>query len=138
MFFKSRKDANKQPPKTKNTDTKKTSTVSSSSQQTDSKNNPSVTETPILTNIVALGSTPIAIQAIKNLIAERELHHALLLKLEQHDFPEIATRCQTEIQAHLQESLAGLSGTIGEHMGRMLRAELRVAMMHLLSAEKSS
>lgn len=95
-------------------------------------------DVPVLLEMLELGTTPIAIEAVVKLMLERERHHTLLAKLEQHEFPEIAARCQTEIQAYLHDNLARFSENVGEHMGNMLRAELRLAMMHMISTEKIS
>lgn len=95
-------------------------------------------DVPVLLEMLELGTTPIAIEAVVKLMLERERHHTLLAKLEQHEFPEIAARCQTEIQAYLHDNLARFSENVGEHMGNMLRAELRLAIMHMISTEKIS
>jgi hypothetical protein len=95
-------------------------------------------DVPVLLEMLELGTTSIAIEAVVKLMLERERHHMLLAKLEQHEFPEIAARCQTEIQAYLHDNLARFSENVGEHMGNMLRAELRLAMMHMISTEKIS
>lgn len=97
-----------------------------------------IADVPVLLEMLELGTTPIAIEAVVKLMLERERHHTLLAKLEQHEFPEIAARCQTEIQAYLHDNLALFSENVGEHMGNMLRAELRLAMMHMISTEKIS
>lgn len=97
-----------------------------------------IADVPVLLDMLELGNTPIAIEAVVKLMLERERHHTLLAKLEQHEFPEIAARCQTEIQAYLHDNLALFSENVGEHMGNMLRAELRLAMMHMISTEKIS
>lgn len=94
-------------------------------------------EIPVLFEILELSNSKVAIEAVIKLILERERHHVLLTKLEQQEFPEIAARCQTEIQAYLRDNLVNFSENVGDHMGKMLRAELRLAMMHMISMEKN-
>jgi hypothetical protein len=86
--------------------------------------------------VIELGQGVAARESIIKLMIERERHHALLVELEKHDFPEIAMRCQTELQAWLQENLSVLSESASEYMRRIFHEELRLTIMRILEKEK--
>ena len=90
-------------------------------------------EIPVLTEIVALGTSTATREAVANLTAECLRYKTLLAKWEHCDFREIVARCQADVQAQLRESVSDLAADVSEKMAKKLRNELRVAM----SSEKN-
>ncbi len=90
-------------------------------------------EIPVLTEIVALGTSTATREAVAKLTAECLRYKTLLAKWEHYDFREIVARCQADVQAQLRDSVSDLAVDVSEKMAKKLRNELRVA----ISSEKN-
>ncbi len=90
-------------------------------------------EIPVLTEIIALGTSTTTREAVAKLTAECLRYKALLAKWEHYDFREIVSRCQADVQAQLRASVSDLAADVSEKMAKKLRNELRVA----ISSEKN-
>lgn len=90
---------------------------------------------PVLTEVVEVMPSGVTVEAVSKLIAECERYKVLLTQWEQREFPEIVARCQAAMQTDLEQGATHLVNNVSEKMSRILRAELKVAMMQALSEQ---